>query len=60
MVVAEDVEDQATLDTVAGFRCDFAQGYLFSHPVPAATFAETIGHGPVQPRAVRALTRSLG
>jgi diguanylate cyclase len=58
LLVAEGVEDQATLDTVAGFGCDYAQGYLFSRPVPSATFAETIGHGPVSIRAGRS-TRPL-
>jgi diguanylate cyclase (GGDEF)-like protein len=38
-VVAEGVEDEETLDAVAGFGCDYAQGYHFSRPVPAAAFA---------------------
>jgi EAL domain-containing protein (putative c-di-GMP-specific phosphodiesterase class I) len=45
LVVAEGVEDQATFDAVAGFGCDYAQGYLFSCPVPSAAFPATIGHG---------------
>jgi diguanylate cyclase (GGDEF)-like protein len=47
VVVAEGIEDQATLDAVASFGCDYAQGYFFSPPVPSATFAATIGHGPI-------------
>jgi diguanylate cyclase len=46
-VVAEGIEDQATFDAVASFGCDCAQGYFFSRPVPSATFATTIGHGPI-------------
>ena len=38
-VVAEGVEDQLTLDALASFGCDFAQGYHFSRPLPAADFA---------------------
>jgi diguanylate cyclase len=38
-VVAEGVEDQAALDAVTGFGCDYAQGYHFSRPVPADAFA---------------------
>jgi EAL domain-containing protein (putative c-di-GMP-specific phosphodiesterase class I) len=38
-VVAEGVEDQEALDAVAGFGCDYAQGYHFSRPLPAAAFA---------------------
>ena len=35
-VVAEGVEDRQTLDAVESFGCDYAQGYYFSRPVPAA------------------------
>jgi diguanylate cyclase (GGDEF)-like protein len=38
-VVAEGVEDRETLDAVESFGCDYAQGYYFSRPVPAAAFA---------------------
>lgn len=33
-VVAEGVEDQATLDLLCKAQCDEAQGYLFSKPLP--------------------------
>jgi EAL domain-containing protein (putative c-di-GMP-specific phosphodiesterase class I) len=35
-VVAEGVETEAALDLLAAQRCDTAQGYHFSRPVPAA------------------------
>ena len=38
-VVAEGVEDQQALDALAGFGCDYAQGYHFSRPLPAEDFA---------------------
>jgi diguanylate cyclase (GGDEF)-like protein len=41
-VVAEGVEDRQTLDAVESFGCDFAQGYYFSRPVPAAAFAAAV------------------
>lgn len=37
-VVAEGVEDTATLDLLRDFGCDRAQGYLFSKPLPAEQF----------------------
>lgn len=38
-VVAEGVEDEASLDLLVGFECDLAQGYLISEPKPAAELA---------------------
>ena len=37
-VVAEGVEDRATLQALAAMGCDFAQGYAVGRPVPAAEF----------------------
>jgi diguanylate cyclase (GGDEF)-like protein len=35
-VIAEGVEDEATVRALADLRCDAAQGYHFSRPLPAA------------------------
>ena len=35
-VVAEGVEDQATVDLLASYGCDSVQGYFFSKPLPAS------------------------
>lgn len=37
-VVAEGVEDQATLEALRGHGCDCIQGYLLSRPIPQADF----------------------
>ena len=39
--IAEGVEDRHVLDHLRLYRCDEAQGYFFSRPVPAAKFVET-------------------
>jgi len=41
-VCAEGVEDQATLEALGRFECDYAQGYLVSPPVPAAEIPKII------------------
>jgi diguanylate cyclase len=38
-VVAEGIEDDATLTLLVGLGCDVAQGYYISKPKPAAEFA---------------------
>ena len=35
-VVAEGVEDEATVERLRGLNCDMVQGYLLSRPLPAA------------------------
>ena len=42
-VVAEGVEDEATLHRLEGLGCDLAQGYHFSKPLPAEAFHKWIG-----------------
>jgi len=42
-VVAEGVEDEATLHRLEGLSCDLAQGYHFSKPLPAEAFNKWIG-----------------
>ena len=42
VVCAEGVENQATLDALGGFGCDFAQGYHISPPVPAVEIPKII------------------
>ena len=37
-VVAEGIEDDATLATLQELGCDYGQGYLFSTPLPASEF----------------------
>lgn len=38
-VVAEGIEDDATLDLLRELGCDLAQGYLISRPMPAGELA---------------------
>ena len=35
-VVAEGVETEQQLEVLRSLECDYAQGFLFSRPVPAA------------------------
>ena len=44
-VVAEGVETTEQLDHLIEQGCDFAQGYLFSKPVPAEEFMELMDRG---------------
>lgn len=44
-VIAEGVEMTHQRDLLKGIGCDFAQGYLFSKPVPAAAFTELLRSG---------------
>ncbi|MGN6867533.1 MAG: putative bifunctional diguanylate cyclase/phosphodiesterase [Solirubrobacteraceae bacterium] len=42
-VVAEGIEDEATLARLADLGCDLAQGYYFSKPLPSHEFDAFIG-----------------
>jgi diguanylate cyclase (GGDEF)-like protein len=44
-VIAEGVETLAQIEFLAGLKCDEAQGYYFSTPVPAASFAALFRSG---------------
>ena len=41
--VAEQVEDQWTLDLLSSFGCDQAQGYHIAKPMPSADFVGWLG-----------------
>jgi diguanylate cyclase (GGDEF)-like protein len=47
-VVAEGVEHEEVLTMLADFGCDFAQGYHFSRPLPAADFAAFVADGELE------------
>lgn len=42
-VVAEGLENPATLKLLHGWGCEAAQGFLINRPMPAETFAEWLG-----------------
>lgn len=48
-VVAEGVEDAATLELLRDFGCDRAQGYFFSKPLPAEQFASWLQSHKAKP-----------
>jgi diguanylate cyclase (GGDEF)-like protein len=50
-VVAEGIEDRQTLEAVERFGCDYAQGFYFSRPVPAADFAAAVHRAEFEPGA---------
>jgi diguanylate cyclase (GGDEF)-like protein/PAS domain S-box-containing protein len=45
-VVAEGVEDTASLQRLLEYGCDLAQGYLFSRPLPAGELGEWLLESP--------------
>jgi len=45
-VVAEGVEDEATMRLLGEYGCDEAQGYHFSRPVPAGDLLHWLGTSP--------------
>jgi diguanylate cyclase (GGDEF)-like protein len=60
-VVAEGVEDEATLAMLAGFGCDFVQGYVIDKPKPAheLTFGSSHRPTPDVPGHLHALERVI-
>ncbi|HET6875339.1 MAG TPA: EAL domain-containing protein, partial [Acidimicrobiales bacterium] len=46
-VVSEGVETQGALRRLRALRCDFAQGFLMSQPVPAAGLEQVLEQKPV-------------
>jgi diguanylate cyclase (GGDEF)-like protein len=44
-VVAEGIEDDATLTALTGMGCDLAQGYFIGRPVPADQLTDRAGFG---------------
>jgi EAL domain-containing protein (putative c-di-GMP-specific phosphodiesterase class I) len=44
-VIAEGVETPDQLAFLRTWQCDTGQGFLFSHPVPAATFEDFLANG---------------
>jgi diguanylate cyclase (GGDEF)-like protein/PAS domain S-box-containing protein len=50
-VVAEGVEDESTLNALAEYGCDSAQGYFFSHALPAEELTIWLAESPFGARA---------
>ena len=53
-VVAEGIEDQQTLEFLAGLGCDVAQGYFISRPLPVVALGDWLGSAPWHPRSAHA------
>ena len=53
--VAEGLETGTQLEALRVIGCDFAQGYLLGHPLPA----ETVGDHPA-PTSIRGSSRATG
>lgn len=47
-VCAEGVEDEATLESLSNFGCDYAQGYFVSRPVPASEIPRLVARWDLQ------------
>lgn len=55
-IVAEGIEDSATLDQLTGIGCDVAQGYFISRPVPAAQLDVGLEDAAPSPTVARLAT----
>ena len=56
VVVAEGVEDDAARDQLVGMRCDIAQGYLISRPLPEDRFEAWLQARTIKARGPRSET----
>jgi predicted signal transduction protein with EAL and GGDEF domain len=45
-VTAEGVETREAKDMLVGFKCDEAQGYYYSHPIPAREIVQLFKESP--------------
>jgi EAL domain-containing protein (putative c-di-GMP-specific phosphodiesterase class I) len=59
-VVAEGVEDEATLNALRTLGCDVAQGYLLARAVPAADLPQAVAHLPALARTAADVRLLLG
>ncbi len=53
-IVAEGVENDAQLDVLRGLKCDEIQGFYYSRPIPADTFAGILRLGRMDGHATAA------
>ncbi len=53
-VVAEGIEDQQTLEFLAGLGCDVAQGYFISRPLPVVALGDWLASANWHPRYAHA------
>lgn len=48
-IVAEGIEDQATLDSLTSMKCDLAQGYHIARPMPESDFINWLENFEAKP-----------
>jgi diguanylate cyclase len=58
-LVAEGVEDDATLDALGRAGCDLAQGYLLGRPAPAAVVADVVRRADARARSAAGIEPSM-